>query len=380
MTDAPAAANVQGDLYKPTRLAGRKKKIRKEARTLYVNRPVLNRDEIAAWAKSALGMSAVVEDLHVTLAHSKAPLEWPDREVGPLRITPINPSIQRFGPELDCVVLAFECPELEERWAELAEAGAEWKWPGYHAHITLSYSGFNRPDLHPPEVAPYSGPIVLGSEEFSEVVDNWKSGVVEKGERVNHSLEIHRMGTTIEKIGARNSRKDMATIQAMHDHAVTLGACCSAEGPRSRSEDDVDKRDVRIAKIDESLGLVFGYAIVCKIDGEDYYDLNVDKRSDGSYERVPEHIPEASMLKAAMSFMETARPGNELHTGDDVGTYVFAFPLTTDIAKAFGIQTRRTGLMVAYKPPAEVFAKFKSGEYKGFSIEGRRVSAKMLES
>lgn len=130
----------------------------------------------------------------------------------------------------------------------------------------------------------------------------------------------------------------------------------------------------RIAKIDESLGLVFGWAIVCKHNGQDYYDLNVDYAGQYAGERVPEHIPEGVMMKAAAEFMETARPGNEMHSGPDRGTYAFAFPLTTEIAKAMGIVTEKTGLMVAYKPPPEVFAKFKSGEYKGFSIEGKRLS------
>ena len=128
----------------------------------------------------------------------------------------------------------------------------------------------------------------------------------------------------------------------------------------------------RVAKVDEGLGLVFGWAIVCKVAGEDYYDLNIDRAGPHAGERVPEHIPEAVMTKAATEFMQTARVGNEMHEGPDKGTYVFAFPLTTDIAKAMGIQTEKTGLMVAYKPPADMLAKFKSGELRGFSIEGSR--------
>jgi hypothetical protein len=135
------------------------------------------------------------------------------------------------------------------------------------------------------------------------------------------------------------------------------------------SDPDTDIK-TRIAKIDSELGVVFGWAVICKIDGEPYYDLNVDV-SKG--ERVPEHIPEDAMLKAACSFMAGARPGNVMHRGPDDGTYLFAFPMTTEIAKAMGIDTKVTGLMVAYKPSPDVLAKFKSGELKGFSIEGRRI-------
>ena len=132
----------------------------------------------------------------------------------------------------------------------------------------------------------------------------------------------------------------------------------------------VEPGDARIVKVDESLGLVFGYAIVCKIDGEPYYDLNIDP--DG--ERVPEHIPEDAMLKAALGLAEVGAPGNEMHRGPDSGQYPFLFPLTTDIAKALGLEAKQTGLLVAYKPTPEVLEKYKKGEYTGFSIEGRRVA------
>jgi hypothetical protein len=52
---------------------------------------------------------------------------------------------------------------------------------------------------------------------------------------------------------------------------------------------------------------------------------------------------------------------------------VFAFPLTEDIGKAMGIESQKTGLMIAMQPPAEILIKYKSGEYTGFSIGGRRV-------
>jgi hypothetical protein len=44
-----------------------------------------------------------------------------------------------------------------------------------------------------------------------------------------------------------------------------------------------------------------------------------------------------------------------------------------------GVETRTTGLMVAYKPPPEVLAKFVDGTYKGFSIEGRRITVEEHE-
>lgn len=128
---------------------------------------------------------------------------------------------------------------------------------------------------------------------------------------------------------------------------------------------------VPVLKVDEALGLVFGWAIICKENGEDYFDLNVDRAGPLKGKRVPENIPEDVMLKAALDFAaETERPGNEMHVGQAKGTHVFIFPLTTEIAKALDIETKRTGLLIAYQPPPDVLAKYASGEYTGFSIEG----------
>src|SRR5262249_25056162 len=134
----------------------------------------------------------------------------------------------------------------------------------------------------------------------------------------------------LEKVGARHSKADRDSIQTMHDHAVKLGAACN--GLNSDKDKDVEK--FKIAKVDESLGLVFGYAIICKANGEDYYDLNIDP----SGSKVPEHIPESTMLKAAAEFMQNSRAGNVMHSGPNAGTYVFAMPWTTEIAKAFGVE------------------------------------------
>jgi hypothetical protein len=136
----------------------------------------------------------------------------------------------------------------------------------------------------------------------------------------------------------------------------------------------------KVASISDELGLVLGWAIVCTEKGLPYYDLNVDKEGPYKGERVPEHIPDEAMFKAAAEFAETAdRPGNEMHDGPESGSYVFIWPLTADIAKAMNIQTERTGLMIGYKPTPEVLAKFKDGTYKGFSIEGHRGECKEHE-
>jgi hypothetical protein len=121
-----------------------------------------------------------------------------------------------------------------------------------------------------------------------------------------------------------------------------------------------------ICKVDDSLGLVFGWAIVCKKDGEDYFDLQND------------HIPEDAMLKASSDFMLNSRMAKDMHKedGELPGSIVFAFPMTTEVAKSFGMEVPQTGLMIAMKPDdAEILAKFTDGTYTGFSIGGNRIES-----
>ncbi len=122
-------------------------------------------------------------------------------------------------------------------------------------------------------------------------------------------------------------------------------------------------------KVDESLGLILGWAIICKKDGEEFFDSQGD------------HIPEQSMLEAATDFMKNSREAKEMHDSDESlpGSVVFAFPMTSDIAKSFGIETKQTGLIIAMKPESEeVLEKFRSGEYTGFSIGGKRIEDEEL--
>ncbi len=125
---------------------------------------------------------------------------------------------------------------------------------------------------------------------------------------------------------------------------------------------------VEISKVDDELGLVFGFGMICKEDGVDYFDTQGD------------NITEKAMLEAAADFMTDSQVARDMHEGDSIGQVVFAFPLTTEIAKAFDITTRKTGLLVAMQPGAEVFAKFKSGEYTGFSIGGTRIEEEVVEA
>jgi hypothetical protein len=123
----------------------------------------------------------------------------------------------------------------------------------------------------------------------------------------------------------------------------------------------VEKRiEAEVLKVDEKLGLVFGWGIICKEGGEAYYDLQDD------------HIPEPLMLKAASDFMAHSRVMDDMHDWDDHGTVVHSMPMTEEIAKVYGLTIgNRTGWMVAVKPSADILGKFVDGTYTGFSIGGK---------
>lgn len=117
-----------------------------------------------------------------------------------------------------------------------------------------------------------------------------------------------------------------------------------------------------VAKVHDELGLVFGWAIICKEMGQPYFDLQGD------------HIPEHSMLKAATNFAKGARVAREMHVSGDRGTVVFMLPFTGEIAKSLGIQSPdRTGLIIGMAPDDDMLEKFKTGELRGFSIGGKRL-------
>lgn len=126
---------------------------------------------------------------------------------------------------------------------------------------------------------------------------------------------------------------------------------------------DNEESYAQILKVDDELGLVLGWAIICTIEDEEYFDKQDD------------HIPDSGMLDAATDFMVNSRVAKEMHVDGEKGTVVFAWPMTAEIAKAFDIETHQTGLMIAMKPDNdEMLEKFRDGTYKGFSIGGHRLS------
>ncbi len=185
---------------------------------------------------------------------------------------------------------------------------------------------------------------------------------------VPHPHQGNRTGRNLRRAGAGGfkPRKPGGGIGSQAVRRIFGGGGSARAKPfgklqENKMAEDI-KKFVKAESIQPELGLVFGWAIICKDDeGRDYYDVQGD------------HIPEESMLKAAADFMAQSRMAKEMHSGDQRGSYLFCWPVTGDIGKAMGIHSKRTGLMIGYAPPPEVLEKFKSGHYTGFSIGGSRI-------
>lgn len=151
--------------------------------SLYLSRKVVNVAELRTWAK-AQGFKTVQEDLHVTIVHTRTPIDWikvgessswGEDENGQMVINGGPRLMERFG---EAIVLQFASRRLAWRFTEIVDFNeAQVDFPEYQPHITISWQ---LPEgLALTDIEPYRGKIVLGPEIFEEVKDDWKSNVVE---------------------------------------------------------------------------------------------------------------------------------------------------------------------------------------------------------
>lgn len=230
--------------------------------------------------------------------YSRAEVDWPEPDDDSLVIRSSRERIVTPLGDGGAVVQKFHSKTLTRRWQELCDHGCSWDWDGYKPHVTITWK---LGDIDLDKIEPYTGPIVLGPEVFEKLDEDWKNKVMEKNK-------------------------------------------------------------FSFIKYNKKLGLVFGWAIVSKIAGEEYFDLQGD------------HIPEDAMLEAATDFMLKRRTMKLMHRGESRGDVVFAWPLTEETAKAMGIKSQVSGLMIAVKPTSnKLIEAAESGELQGFSIGGSRL-------
>jgi hypothetical protein len=119
-------------------------------------------------------------------------------------------------------------------------------------------------------------------------------------------------------------------------------------------------KSAEVLKLDSERRIAWGWASVSTMKGELVTDLQGDT------------ITPAEMEKMADRFMASARMAKAMHEGDQIGEVLHSLPLTAELAKALGMETDREGWIVGMKIHSdEVWAGFKDGTYKGFSIGGK---------
>jgi hypothetical protein len=168
-----------------------------EPKTLYIKKPVLNADALRDWAK-AQGFKTTLpaDDMHVTLAFSKTPVEWAKvLDKGGDHLTQDGGSegrsIEPLGDK-GAIVLRFESPALTERWQQILDAGASWDHDGFRPHVTITYDAG---DLDLSKVTPYDGLIELGGEVRAEVDGDWADKVKNNLQAVDAKLAMDRSFT-----------------------------------------------------------------------------------------------------------------------------------------------------------------------------------------
>ena len=117
---------------------------------------------------------------------------------------------------------------------------------------------------------------------------------------------------------------------------------------------------VPVAKVQQDRRMVFGWGQVVTKGGEEIFDT--DNQSFGVEET----------FDAWLEFAKGERVMLQMHGGESRGTIAFIYPAFDDVMKSLGFESiGQEGFIVgAYIEDDETLAKFKSGEFTGFSIGG----------
>ena len=116
--------------------------------------------------------------------------------------------------------------------------------------------------------------------------------------------------------------------------------------------------------------LVYGWSSVAVDKGATVTDLQGDQ------------IDIYDLEKASLRFTAESRVMNERHAGPQVATLVASLVFTPEVIKALGLPADyRQGWFTAWHiNDDDVWAKVKTGEYSGLSIEGRATRREIGES
>ena len=217
---------------------------KKELKTLYVSRKLINGEDLVAWAhEQGFDKCLDPKEMHVTVAYSKKKIDQSEMtdsfdtvRSGKKGKNDNNREMKLFGEKEDCVVLVFECPELHERWEEfIDDFGASWDHDGYHPHVTISYAGMPE-DMKLEDIKPYKGVLEFGPEIHKEVNPKWKGKVKEKKTKPKID-ESKKSGTATDA----RARKLMADVTRF---ARSNGVAIRFRHPFRHAESEIEVTDL----------------------------------------------------------------------------------------------------------------------------------------
>ena len=118
----------------------------------------------------------LADDLHVTIAYSKQPVDWQQftPQENHLTVRGGSRCVQHLGDK-GAMVLSFPTKTLHRRWHEFCSGGASWEHDGYHPHVTISFNA----DVDLATIEPYAGDLVFGPEQFDVPDEDWSAQVDE---------------------------------------------------------------------------------------------------------------------------------------------------------------------------------------------------------
>lgn len=286
--------------------------------SLYVSRPLVpgSAQRLNEWATKAGIKNVVPPDLmHVTQVHSAVDVPGLTPKSDLLDVPTAGRYLSPLG-DGNALVMHVRVPEMHDRFKEAQAAGAQWSFPHYRPHVTLSYDAgdaVNWQMLDAPDV-----PLQLGPEKFAGDNPNW---VAENGLAKSDDFEF----------------------------------------------------TVDIKKASPERQMIFGWASVTHVDGK----LIIDKQDDGIQLADNPADGTQGLESAAYDFSLYSREHGEMHAKRGTGKMIESCVFTPEKAAA-GIVAKNEqgqtiyGWWVGFKvDDADTWAKAKDGQLPEFSIGGR---------
>ena len=317
--DAPAGGNAS--LAKRYREADDAPFFKGQA-NLYVNRPLTpaSAQRLHDWAVVQGIPNVVPADLmHATQVHSTAEVDTD--KFKPLS-TLIDVGATRWLSQLgkgNALVMFFDSPDMQQRFAEAVAAGASWDFPMFMTHITLSYdTGDIDAHMYGVGKAP-DFPLQLGPEVFADSNDNWTS-----------------------------------------DNGLVAKAGDGFDFTMSVTKADADKQ------------MIFGWLSITHVNGE----LIVDKQDDAIQLSDNPADGSTGLESAAYDFVLHSREHGTMHAMRDTGKMVESIVFTPEKAAAGLVAKNEKGETIYgwwggfLVQNAEVWKAYKNNELPEFSIGG----------